>query len=246
MELLSPWNLVFLLPAFAALLYLLLLSTGTVSAETGDADVDLDADIDLDAGVDLDADLDAGVDHGVEHAVGEGHPDGPLDGGRDGAATVLNLLGVGRIPLSLLAMTFCFLWGFLGWAGNLLFGEIFESEAVAFLPSLALALVGATVLTRTLAAGIGRLIPSVETYAVSHRELVGNLATVRYAVTERAGTAQLYDERGVLHEVPVRVRPGEDPIPSGHQVVLWNYDAGDNVFLVTHDPELDSVPRRAG
>ena len=226
MDLLSPWNLIFLLPAFGALLYLLLLATGTVSAELGD----------VDAGVDLAVDAEAGVGSGIEHAVGDG------GGSQGGAASVLSLLGIGRVPLSLILMTFCFLWGFLGWAGNLVFGGLFESEAVAFLPTLALALVGATFLTRTLAVTLGRLIPSTETYATSYRELVGSLATVRLAVTDRTGTAQLYDGRGVLHEVPVRVRPGEAPIPSGREVVLWNYDPDDNIFLVTHDPELDRAP----
>jgi hypothetical protein len=230
MDLLSPWNLVFLLPAVGALLYLLLLATGAVSAELGDVDVE----------VDLDADAD--VDHGVEHVVGDasGHGDDAAHAG--GLSSALEVLGVGRIPLSLLLMTFCFLWGFLGWLGNLVFGGLIGNEAVAFLPSLALALVGATFLTRTFAVLLGRIVPATESYGVTYRELVGSLATVRYAVTDQAGTAQLHNERGVLIEVPVRVRPGEAPIASGREVVLWNYDPEDNVFLVTHDPDLDRTP----
>lgn len=228
---LSWWNLIFVLPAVAALLYLVLLATGTVAGDTGD----------------IDADLDPGDFHGVEHAFGGAGaaPDGE-PGSPGGLLHILSLVGVGRAPLSLLLVSFCFLWGFLGWLGNAIFGAVIASPAVFIWPSLALALVGSLVLTRLLAGGLHRLLPATETYAVSNRQLVGRLANVRYGVTDRMGSAQLYDDQGRMHEVPVRILPGEAPIPAHSSVVLWRYDLDTNTFLVTPEQDIDNAeaPRR--
>lgn len=221
MSIVAWWNLIFLLPAFAGLLYLILLATGTVSGDTGDVDVDLD----------MDADIDAGEIHGIEHALGESAQP-------SGLAHVLSLFGIGRAPLSLLLVSFSFLWGMLGWLANSAFSSFIASPAIFIWPSVAVALVGSLLLTRLLASGLHRFMPATETYAISNRQLVGRLASVRYAVSDRNGTAQLYDDQGRLHEVPVRVLPGEDPIPAQSTVILWRYDAAAEAFLVT--PEESS------
>lgn len=235
MSILAWWNLIFLLPALAAFLYLLLLATGTVAADSGDIDADIDADVDLDAG-----DV-----HGIEHAIGEAAP-GPNGAAQPGGlGHILSLVGIGRAPLSLLLISFSFLWGFVGWVANGIFGALLTSPRVFIWPSLLVALAASLVLTRLLANGLHRVLPATETYSVSNRQLVGRLASVRYAVSASAGSAQLYDDQGRMHEVPVRVLPGEAAIPARSQVVLWRYDAEANAFLVVpeHDPSDVDVPR---
>ena len=234
MSIFEWWNLIFLLPALAAVLYLVLLATGTVAGDAGDIDADLDADVD------------AGDIHGIEHAFGEAGHASHSDGGPGGLLHVLSLVGVGRAPLSLLLISFFVLWGFFGWVGNGIFGSFLSSPGLFIWPSLLLALVGAAVLTRLLANGLHRLMPATETYAVSNRQLVGKLASVRYAVSATAGSAQLYDDQGRLHEVPARVLPGEAPIAAQTDVVLWRYDADANTFLVMPEHESTEVdaPRR--
>ena len=49
---------------------------------------------------------------------------------------------------------------------------------------------------------------------------------------------------GRLHEVPVRVLPGEDPIPPQSQVVIWRYDPEASAFLVTPGNDLSEAPAR--
>src|SRR5215212_7311883 len=107
MDLLAWWNLIFLLPALAALLYLLLVASGTV--DTGH-----DVDADLDADVDADLDTDAEAMHGIEHNLGGEHE----HDGESPFGEALGFLGFGRVPLSIVVLTFCFLWGFAGWATN--------------------------------------------------------------------------------------------------------------------------------
>ena len=229
MELLQWWNLIFLLPAVAALLYLLLLALGALPAEGDHGDVHMEPGLHVEihgAHIEIHpGDLPDDLAHDVSH------DSDPFRG-------ALSLIGVGRIPLSLVLMSFLFLWGFFGWVGNQVFGSLLPSPALFLWPSLAVALVGAGAFTRFLAIRLGRVMPSTESYGASTRELVGRIADVRYAVTESSGTVQLYDTYGTMHEVPARVLPGEAPIPSGERVVLWRYDGDEGAYFAVQDDAI--------
>jgi membrane protein implicated in regulation of membrane protease activity len=229
MDLLAWWNLIFLLPALAALLYLLLIAAGTV-------DVGHDVDADLDADADLDMDVDADVFHGIEHSLGAEHA-----GGGSTFSSALSFLGFGRVPLSILLLTFCFLWGFAGWAANTLLKAPLDRPGVFFWFSLAAAALVSVLGTRSLARGLARILPSTESYGTRERDLVGRLARVRDTVTERQGRAQLFDANGSLQEVPVRIKAGEPSIPARTEVVLLNFDRDRGVYYVLADPLGESA-----
>lgn len=228
MDLLEWWNLIFLLPALAALLYLALLATGTVSSES---DLDTDVDVDIDADVDADLDTDAGSVHGVEHTLGA---EQDQSGSRFGEA--LGFLGFGRVPLSIILLTFCFLWGFAGWATNTILKGALDRPAVFVVFSLAVATTTAVVGTRSVARGLARVLPSTESYGSSERDLVGRLAKVRDPITEHQGRVQLYDAHRTLTEVPARIKPGEAEIPARTEVLLLSYDRQRGVYYVLADP----------
>lgn len=210
-SLLQWWNLIFLLPAVAAILYLLLVSLGAVPAEGHNLDVG---------------------DAGLPGDFGHDYPESdPFHG-------ALNLIGVGRVPLSLILISFALLWGFFGWLGTRLFGTVIAAPEIFVWPALVLALVGAGVFTRLLAGGLGRLMPGTESYGAEARELIGRMADVRYPLTETTGTVQIYDQHGSLHEVPARVLPGEAAIPAGTRVVLWRYDEGNGAYFAVQDDVL--------
>ena len=135
MDLLQWWNLVFLLPAVAALLYLLLLALGALPAEGDHGDIHLEpGDAHFEPGLHVEI-------HGTHFEIhphdviddiphGEHHDTDPFRG-------ALSLIGVGRIPLSLVLMSFLFLWGFFGWAANQFFASVLPSPALFIWPSLA-------------------------------------------------------------------------------------------------------------
>jgi hypothetical protein len=203
-ELLEWWNLIFLLPALAAVLYVLLLAVGAAPVD--------------DAGFDFDADVDG-------------------DGGHD----LLSVLGLGRVPLSLILVSFCMLWGIIGWFAMRAFSTIWPEPGTFIWPSLAAALLGAAILTRVMTSLLGRIMPRTESYGAGAQELVGRLAEARYAITTTGGTVQVYDQHGSLHEVPARVVPGDAPIPAGARVILFRYDSVAGSYLVTQDDAFDSL-----
>ncbi len=230
MELLQWWNLIFLLPAVAALLYLLLLALGALPAEGGHGDTG----VDLDLGAHFDF-------HGPHIEIHPGDIPDDLPTESDPFRGALSLIGIGRIPLSLVLMSFLFLWGFFGWVANLVFQGVIASPALFIWPSMAVALVGSVALTRLFAVRLGRLMPATESYGAAAQELVGRVADVRYALTETNGSVQLYDRFGSMHEVPARVRPGEPAIPAGERVVLWRFDAGSGVYFALQDDAIDGI-----
>ena len=125
MELLQWWYLIFVLPFVGALFYILMLISGAVSA---DHDTDLNAGVETDADIGHDVDLDH--DGGLEHLH-------DLEPGM--LARALSFLGIGRVPLSIIIISFCFLWGFFGFASNTLLAPllppiifIWVSIAIAF------------------------------------------------------------------------------------------------------------------
>jgi len=205
-ELLEWWNLIFLLPAALAVLYMLLLAMGALSFEGLDVDFDAPGDAD---GIDL-----------------------------------LGLLGLGRMPLSLLLVFFGLLWGIVWWLAVGFFRGIWPEPGVFIWPSLAVALVGALALTAVAARLLGPLMPRTESFGAGARELVGRLAETRYAVSEVAGTVQVHDQYGTLHEVPARVLPGEAAIPAGTRVVLWRFDETTGSYLVTQDDSFEAPARK--
>jgi hypothetical protein len=235
MDLLQWWNLIFILPAVAALLYLLLLSLGVAPIEGHGADVE----VHLDPGVELD----------INDVHADAHPGdlpGNITSDTDPMRSALSLIGIGRIPLSLVLMSFLFLWGFFGWVANQVLSGVIASPALYIWPSLAVALIGAGAFTRVIAMRLGRLMPATESYGAGAREFVGRIADVRYALTESSGAVQLIDTFGSMLEVPARVMPGESVIPAGERVVLWRYDVGEGAYFAVQDDAIEVVGSQRG
>ncbi len=216
-ELLQWWNLIFILPFIGALFYILMLVSGAVSADH-DAELNVGVESDVDLGHDVDLDHDAGLEH--IHDLEPGM-----------LTRALSFLGIGRVPLSIIIISFCFLWGFFGFAGNTLLAPILPSLIFVW-ASIAIAFVVSLSLTRILANVIAKIMPATETYAVSLDQLVGKWGESITTIDETFGQAHVHDDAGVLHTVQCVVRSGETTIPRGSQVILLFFDKTRSVFSV--------------
>jgi hypothetical protein len=223
LELLEWYNLIFVLPFIMGVLYLGLLSVGLGGEHEIHAEMDMDHD------VDLGGDLHHGIEHSTEvHAHGADHDHNVF-------VKALSFLGVGRVPISLVFMSFCFIWGTAGYLGNQFFGGILRYPGIFIWPSLALAGGGSVFGTRWLARLLGRIMPSTETYATSPAQLVGMTAEVLYSTSAIFGRARLHDSYGNIQDVSVRVAADEDSIPVGSKVILLRFDATEQAFMVRRD-----------
>lgn len=213
MALLEWQNLIFVLPMAAAMLYILLMALGISLGEHGDLDVGHDVDLD--------------VDHDVHVEVGD-HGDGG-HGGHGGHGSLLGsalgLLGVGKVPLSILLLSLCFVWG----ATGLVLNQFLGVEAMP--RTLAFAALAAVVGARLVAEGLGALLPREETYHTPKAELVGQVGEVLYEVTKTSGTVRLSDPSGNLLDLDCRAQTDERFKP-GAKVQLLEYDPATDTFFV--------------
>ena len=219
MQLLDWQYLIFLLPIAFGTLYLLLLASGLGGgSESGDADASAGHDLGMDHG---------DIAHGdLGHAdAGHAGADHDLSPGLFGM--VVSFLGIGKVPMSILMMSYCFVWGAAGIAGLTMLGESSVTRAIG------IAAAGSILVTRYLAIGISKLVPSVESYSTPLATLVGLGGEVLYAITDSSGSVRVRDAGDNLRDVPCRVGPGDASIPAGTKVVLFHYDAAKKVFYVS-------------
>jgi hypothetical protein len=237
--LLGWWNLIFLAPFAVALLYLFVytlsgLGFGEVDAHGDahgdfDADADADADMDADAHVDVDADADGELDADAD-ADADGDGDAHESGQTSAHSMALSWLGVGRVPLSLIAVVLLLTWGAAGFVANAIMRPQVDWDAARV--SLPAALIFALFVTRSVVLLMGRFVPLNETYARRRAELVGHVGEALYGIDERFGLAAVRDDRGDLHQVTCRLAPGLEPIARGTRVKLVAYRANEGVFFV--------------
>lgn len=225
-QILQPSYLIFVLPFFGALFYFMLMALG-FAFEGHDIDVDYDVDA---GGIEI------GHDLGVEHSTEFGGHDHDFDHAHEPSHLMkaLSFLGFGKVPVSIVVVSFCFLWGFTGYAANRMFENVLPGWLYVW-PSLATALLSACLGTNMLARIISRVMPSTETYGVSNAELVGQRADVRFKVTATAGTITLHDRQGNFRQLPARSQMEGVEIPSGTKVVIVRYDRVEQACLVAID-----------
>jgi membrane protein implicated in regulation of membrane protease activity len=213
-ELLQWWNLIFILPFVGALFYVLMICTGLMAA---DHDVDLDHDM------------------GIEHAH-------EFDPGT--LAKALQFLGIGRVPMSIILICVCFLWGFSGFAANTLLKPLLPAWLFVWV-SIAVAFVATVFFTRFLAGLLARIMPATETYAITEEQLVGKWAEAVTTIDESFGQAHVHDDAGALHTVQCLIRGGESKIQRGSQVVLLYFDKSKGAFYVgTEMPAVSGADLR--
>jgi hypothetical protein len=221
MSFLEWQNLIFLLPMAAAIGYILLMTVGFMWGGGGDLDAGHDVHVDVDHDVHVDAGHDAGG--GGDHDTEAGH------GGHGSQVSLLgrifSLLGVGKVPLSILVMSLCLIWGGSGLILNAWLGT--EDMWQPILYAGLAALIG----SRSIAEGLAFLLPREETYHTPKEELVGQTGEVLYEVTKTSGTVRLLDPSGNLLDLDCRIKDG-DSIKAGTKVVLQEYEPGADIFFV--------------
>lgn len=207
-ELLAWWNLIYILAFFFALLYAVLNALGLAS----------------EGGTGMEHAADAGADHDV--------PDFHVDDGAQAASQpptpsvleeVLSFFGLGKVPLSVLIMTFLITFGVVGWAGNLLLRPVLVTPLAFFPLSCGAAVVLGLGGTKLLAASLGRWLKPIESAAVRQSQLVGRIGTASLPVNATFGTALVRDDYGTLHKVTCRVREGAQTVPKGQSLLLVSY-----------------------
>lgn len=233
-DLLQWWNLMYAIPLAVSLVWIVATiasgvdSGGDHAGDAGDGGHDLGHDVHADGG-----DGGHGDDLGDGHADGHdsSHDDGDQDHG-DAGDKLLVLLGLSRVPVTLIIGVFLLFWGAFGLVMNRALEGPLRFPAVYIWPSMAVTLVLTVVLTRITSAVVARVLPGTESYAVNRMGLIGSLGHAVYKVTESSGTVNVQDSFGTVHRVQAKTEPDAEPVGSGREVIVVDFDEEDGRFVV--------------
>ena len=212
MAILEWQNLIFVLPMLAAILYILLMTLGFFWEGSGD----------VDAGHDFPGD--------GGHDVGDAGHDAEAGTGGHGSHVGLferafGLLGIGKVPISIVCLSICLIWGAAGLVLNVILGIETMQQNILF------AALAAVVGARAVAEGLALVLPREESYHTPQAELVGQVGEVLYEVTRTSGTVRLLDPSGNLLDLDCRIQEGAG-LKAGTKVVLQEYEPTADVFFV--------------
>ena len=146
-----------------------------------------------------------------------------VDGAFDRA---LGWLHVGRVPLLVLMVLFLAGFALTGFALNMVFHRIFGIWLTTWI-AVPIAVITALPIVRILGAGVAKVIPSDETFAVTLDTLVGRVATV-VTGTARPGypaQAKVTNEHGRALYIMVEPDDGST-LPNGSSVLLVRQISG--------------------
>jgi hypothetical protein len=164
----------------------------------------------------------ANLSESLQHALPNpaDHIDGPFD-------KLLGWLYVGRVPLLVLLVLFLAGFALTGFALNMVAHRFF-GVWVPPLVSVPAAFLATLPIVRILGAGLARVIPQDQTYAVSFDSLVGRVATI-VGGTARTGypaQARVVNEHGQALYVMVEPDTEGMTFQSGESVLLTKRIAG--------------------
>lgn len=221
----EPHRLLFTLPLLFALFLGSLSVLGLFDLDALDLDLDLGVDPDLE----LDADLDADVDPDVEA----------------GSGGVLELLGLGMIPFSLLLIVLCFSFGWLGLALEyLLVSPLSAWVGVGWGVTISIApvaFVGALGVT----APVARLLhPLFKDYgrAKDVHDLLGQRATLTSgSVSPTFGSASAQLDHGQPVDISVRTTDDDNDLGYGDEVIVFDYDTENDLYYVAPLSEEEEI-----
>jgi len=227
------YNLVYVVPFCLGVVLLILQTIGL--GETGlDHDVDHDIDHDIDHDVDHDADHD--TDHDAEH----GHD---VESDQESLFwKVALLMGLGKVPLSIIMMTFFFVWGFVGYMLTSALQPILRTPFLFFPPVFLATLVITIFVTGYVARIVAKIMPKTSTFTTTVKDLVGKVGESLYSIDQDHGTIRVMDQFGNLQQYAAYTF--KDSIPGDTQVLIVNWNEERNAFLVAVlPPELAELKK---
>lgn len=142
-------------------------------------------------------------------------------------------------------MLMLLIFGGTGTTLNLALAERLAGGGSA-LPSILVAVLAVLVLAGPCSRLLGKVAPSIETYPVTRRDLIGCTAVLLNDTDEQGGYAQARDREGNVHNITCRTYgaaptasadPGRGPLPKGTQVLIIDFEPASNRYAVEKCPD---------
>jgi hypothetical protein len=147
---------------------------------------------------------------------------------------LMQFLGVGQAPLTMVLLVLLAGFGLLGWLLNSMVVKFMPAyPGWAILPVVAMATLAGAWTTSRAARFIGRAVPAFASTATSVTRLVGRRGYVTSAQVDNSyGQVKVRDPGGTSLTVFAVVDPKQPPLPRDAEVFLVEYDPVKKVFVV--------------
>lgn len=181
-------------------------------------------------------DHDAGHDAGdVPGHGGDGDDAGHHDAHGSQFARAFELLGVGRVPLTVVLMITSLYFGGTGIVLNAVLASFGLAPSFYGPISVAGAFVAMVALSGATARLIHRHLPMSESYQVSRHDFAGCTGTLLLPADGSSGYAQIKDREGNVHNIQCRTTAGA--LAKGTAILVVEYDEDSKTFVVDANPE---------
>jgi hypothetical protein len=231
-EILSWWNLIFLLPLAVAVLFLLVNAIGLGTETSGDSELRAESPPGLYEGASYDSAQDINHEVAADHENGQDSNDQDLN--HSSSRVFLEFLGARRIPITWIFPIFFLSWGITGWLLNLRLSPNIREPIIFIWGSITGASLVSCFVTRLTSKLLWRFSRFSETYAKTEKELIGCEGEADYKITHESGMAQVYDDRATLHRICCRIEPQGVMIPEGNKILIVGYDGEEGFYVVKH------------
>jgi hypothetical protein len=175
-------------------------------------------------------------DHDAGHAHGH---DAGHDAHHDGHGSLFErafaVLGVGRVPLTVLLMMAALYFGGLGIILNTLLSSAGLAPALYGAISVAGAFIGMVGLTGATARLIHRRLPTSESYPISRHDFAGCSGTLLLPADSSSGYAQIKDREGNVHNIKCHTTGAA--LPKGTVILVVEYDEDSKIFVIDANPD---------
>ena len=141
-----------------------------------------------------------------------------------------DILGVGRVPFTIIVMLLFILFGGVGVMANLVLSRLLESAYLFFPLSAITASAAAFFLTGRMARLINRVMPTSESYNVTKLDLVGRTGKVVATAEGDYAVASIKDHEGNVQQISCRTGGGK--LPVGQEILVLEYDRDKDQYLV--------------
>jgi hypothetical protein len=175
------------------------------------------------------------ADHDAGHVGDHDHDVGHHDGQSSLFERAFALLGVGRVPLTLVLMITSLYFGGLGLILNTLLSSAGLAPSLYGPISVAGAFAGMVVLSGATARLIHRHLPMSESYSISRHDFAGCTGTLLLPADSSSGYAQVKDREGNVHNIRCRTMTGA--LPKGTAILVVEYDEDSKIFIIDANPE---------
>lgn len=184
-------------------------------------------------------DHDAGHGHDAGHAGGhDAHGHGgnhDHDHGHSVFERALAVLGVGRVPFTVVLMITSLCFGGLGIILNTLLSSAGLAPSFYGPISVAGAFGGMVALSGAMARLIHRYLPSSESYPISRHDFAGCTGSLLLPADSSSGYAQIKDPEGNVHNIQCRTTGAA--LPKGTAILVVEYDEATKTFVIDANVE---------